>query len=448
MYTTRYMGMLDKERPLLPVVFSSGCSAAAFDDEIRTDIRDKLPSWAPGLWSEFLLTNDAGGIAFIGFTGTTGSDYQFVESNGYVEIAGVRHADHILVETIKRLPGSRIGDAFRGALEEVLNDENIKLNPSTDNEKWRLRVYLEAELIGDPVLRYPEVEWRQPEAPPSIEVLYQPVSGVYKGEVGFRFDRPVSAKVFYLERRYLPDKGYSIFGELVDKVKDVRQYTFKPPYEGKYLLRVSDGKRESWFTFFASPVEELEISYPQNVTAYVGEALGLSIEANMEASCSIVSAPEGVVCENMTIKWTPVQEGVFKIVFEVEASNKSIQGEIEVRVEEMKIALVQPQNGSTGLPLDVQLCVSLSKACRVEFYSSSGSTIGYGEGKDVCTSWTGLKEGTEYLWRVRANCSGMLYESETWWFRTSFIPEADFYFKVSGSEVRLSQAALMLTAMG
>jgi PKD repeat protein len=438
MYTTRYMNMLDKRRPLLPVVLSSGCSAAAFDEEIR-DIY--LPNWAPGLWSEFLLTNDAGGIAFVGFTGTTGSDYQFSESDGFVEVAGVKHADNILIKTLKNLPGNRLGDAFKAALEEVKSEENIKLNPSTEVEEWKLRVYLEAELIGDPVLKYPAVSWRQPESPPEIEVLSQPLNGVYKGEVSFRFDRPVSAKVFYLESRYLPDRGYSIFGELVEKAKDVREYTFTPPYEGKYLLRVSDGKRESWFAFKASPVEELKIEYPENVTAYVGQQLEVKIEANMGAGCSVVSAPAGVVCENMTLKWTPASTGVFKIVFEVTANNQSVQGELEVNVREIEIKAVSPPNGSTGLPLDVELCASLSRACNVEFLTSSGSAIGSGDGTDVCVSWSGLEEGRVYQWMVRANCSGVTYESETWWFRTSYRPVADFSFEVNGSVVSFTSTS-------
>lgn len=431
MYTTRYMNMLDKSRPLLPVVLSSGCSAAAFDDEIR-DIY--LPSWAPGLWSEFLLTNDAGGIAFIGFTGTTGSDYQFAERNGYVEIAGVMHADNILIRTIQHLPGNRLGDAFKTALEEVLVGEGIKLNSSTKKDEWKLRVYLEAELIGDPVLQYPAVEWNQPRTPPKIDVSPECIGTVCKGGTTFKFDRTVSAKLFYLEHRYLPDKGYSVFGELVDKAKDVREYTLDPPYEGKYLLRVFDGKLESWLAFYASPVKELEISYPRNVTAYVGEVLEVKINANMDAECSIISAPDGVSCENMTIKWIPAESGDFRMIFAVSANNDSVQGEIKVMVKDMNITATNPRNGSTGQPLDLELCVSLSRSCSVEFYSSE-NLIGFGERKNACVEWSGLDEGRKYEWMVKANCNGTVYNSETWWFRTSFRPVADFRFEINGSSV-------------
>lgn len=434
-YTTVYISKLSKKNPVLPVVVSDGCGSAAYDEEIMPSYFSTMLNWygAPKYpWAEYILIRDAGAIAFVGFTRTTESDFSFAVSNGQVEVSQVKHAQAILSNFVKKMPGNHLGLALKDSLAEYSSNVNSK--PSTKSEDWALRIYLMTQLIGDPTLKFPNTEVLQSDKPVlSISGKILSISnGVpsYEGAINFSFDKIVSVKIFDLTNGSVP---------LIASEKNVSKYTFNPQANAKYLLRASDGLRESWYTFYAKPnlLSNLVVSYPSYVAGKVAEEIVIGLQSNKNANCRLISAPSGTICENMTIKWTPKLSGDHLIIFEVYTESEKAGGMINISVSDVNLLLTSPKNLESGLSLSPKLCANVDSYCKVEFYSKDliGSTSGKGE---LCVYWQNLEENMVYEWRAVAYCGDEVYRTENWTFKTSVRPVADFEYTISGNKVKFT----------
>lgn len=421
-YTTVYLSKLSKKNPVLPVVVSDGCSSAGYDEEIMPSDFSSMFNWASAPkypWAEYLLLNNAGGIAFVGFTRTTGSDYFFQINSGEVQVSSVKHAQTILTEFTKNLPGNTLGLALKTAMASY--SPNVKLSQATKADDWALRVYLMATLIGDPTLRYPQlndVEVSKPNF--SVVGRYSEVNGIpsFDGSIKFVFPESTTVKLFNLTNKSVP---------LVEVKRGVYEYTFNPESEAKFLLRASNGLRETWYTFYAKPnsnsstnnstIIPLQIIYPSSIEVRVAESLSVKIEANKDAYCRITSAPSGVSCSNMVITWTPVKAGDYTINFEVSSGSETVSGKIVVKVKSATLKLLKPENLATNVSLPTELCANVDTYCSLEFYTTN--LIGTSSGKeDICIK-VNLEAGKTYQWFVRAKCGEEVYNSEVWSFTTS-----------------------------
>lgn len=450
LYTTRYLAEVGKLGDVLPVVMSAGCKVAAYDDELLTE-----DSWI-NRWlyeghtfSEMLLLHDAGGIAFIGFTrSTTLADYFYHSShvtqegyadNGFVSIDDdVRFAAYIVMQIADKLgTGRSLGEVFRDALNEYINDS---AGPTY--------LLLEAELLGDPTLQLPALVQKntpKPEVtvesqPVSIERPCRSVNGErycdgsipkFVGGVDFSFDEPVVVKVFNLESKV----------SLLLKVDSTSALSFSHEESGKYLLRASNGKRETWYVFYFEPGESgLEITYPEQVETEVGQTVTVEIGANVEsAECRLVSAPSGAKCRNLTFTWTPTAPGNYTVDFVVSGENSTVNGSFVIIVHPLNIKSVYPENHATGIELSPVLNIRVNASgCRMaEFYTDSGELIGVSviENGYASVEWGELEPGKMYGWYVVVRGDGCEATSDIFNFRTSFVPEADFEYRVSGSTV-------------
>ncbi len=455
-YTTRYLLQVSKTKPLLPIVISSGCTVAAYDDELVSEVRDYFTDHP---FSELLLLHDAGGIAFIGFTRTTRADY-FYESthvtqegyadNGFVAIEkdDVRFADYIIMRIVDELgTGKPLGAAFRDALNDYMSSS---VEPAVD-------VLLKAELIGDPTLQLPALEQREPPASPmmnveseaaSIETPCRWINGMkfcdgtipkFVGSVRFSFNEPVTVKIFNLSVRSVP---------LVLKLVGIDHFTFSPEGSAKYLLRASNGKREVWYVFYAEPAgsssENISISYPKIISAEVGKKVEVTIEVSgsENAECELISAPEGAACSNLTFAWTPERAGNYTVVFRVTDGSSSADGRFTVVVSDPRIPeidLVYPENGATGVELSPLLKVRIDGPSNytAEFYTKSGELIGVCgvENGYAVVKWSDLEAGTVYEWYVVVKWNGGEKTSDVYEFKTSECPEANFEYSVNGNVV-------------
>lgn len=419
-YTTVYLSKLSKKNPVLPVVVSDGCSSAGYDEEIMPSDFSTMLNWASAPkypWAEYLLVSNAGGIAFVGFTRTTGSDYIFQINSGEVQVFRIKHAQAILTEFTKNMPNNTLGFALKTALSNY--SPNVKMNPATKAEDWTLRVFLMTTLIGDPTLKFPQlsdVETKKPNF--SVVGKYTEINGIpsFEGTVKFAFNENATVKLFNLTNNSIP---------LVEVKRGVYEYTFNTTSDAKFLLRVSNGLRETWYTFYAkrevnsvnnSTSTPLQISYPSSTELKVAESLSIKIGANKEANCRITSAPVGVNCSNMLITWTPSKTGDYSIEFEVYSGSEVASGKILVKVKNATLKLLKPENMATNVNLSTELCANVDTYCSLEFYAPSlvGTSIGRG---DVCIK-VNLEAGKTYQWFAKAKCGEEVYTSETWSFTT------------------------------
>ncbi len=421
-YTTVYLSKLSKKNPVLPVVVSDGCSSAGYDEEIMPSDFSTMLNWASAPkypWAEYLLVSNAGGIAFVGFTRTTGSDYFFQINSGEVQVSGIKHAQAILTEFTKNLPGNTLGFALKTAMASY--SPNVKLSQATKADDWALRVYLMATLIGDPTLRFPQlsnVEVNKPKF--SVVGKYSELNGIpgFEGVVKFVFTENTTVKLFNLTNKSVP---------LVEVKRGVYEYTFNPVSEAKFLLRASNGLRETWYTFYAKPnsnsstnnstIIPLQINYPSSIEVKVAESFSVKIDANKEASCRITSAPSGVSCSNMIITWTPVKVGDYTINFEVSSGSETVSGKIVVKVKNATLKLLKPENFATNVSLSAELCANVDTYCSLEFYATN--LLGTSSGKgDICIK-ANFEAGKSYEWFVKAKCGEEVYNSEIWTFTTT-----------------------------
>ncbi len=450
MYTKRDLSLLKKKDSVLPIFISEGCEVAAYD----TELAPNLWIWYPPKdksFAEYLLTIKAGAIASIASARSTTIDGQFEINNGFVKFTNFNYM-HVITSRILEDIGkvNTFGEAFKDALTYYSNKYNLKpVNPKDKKTKWIYQVILQTVLLGDPTLKLPKLESGKPSSL-KVEILSKPEKNVkvfsnyerryytypfYEGAVHMRFNENVTVKVFKLSQITVP---------IIERKQVGGDYVFKPKEYGKYLIRISDGRTEVWYDFYAEPLPNHPpiVEKIGEIHAKVGENVVVHINASDpdgdSITCKPLELPEGAKLTNFTFYWIPQKPGNYTVKFVVsDDKGASTEGTFIIHVcgVAINITLVYPPNGATNVPLSPTLRVKVegAKNYTVEFYSGDGKLIGTSNNGSI--TWNNLKPGTTYKWFVIVKGEFGEVKSRTWNFTTSYAPIADFKYTVSGRNV-------------
>ncbi len=449
MYTKGDLAKIkEKKNAVLPIFISEGCSVAAYDTElVKSNFFTLYPPYDKS-FAEYLLVIKAGAIASIGASRSIPpTTWKFEIVNGTINFTDYDYT-HVITARILEDIGKvkTLGDAFKDALTYYSEKYDLKpVTPEDERGKEIYQTFFEIILLGDPTLKLPKLEIN-PVKPPKVEILSKPEEYIkvwdgieqryyeyplYEGGLTIYVDGNATVKVFdpinLIERKVVHGT-----------------YTFTPSKYGKYLMRISNGKSEIWFTFYAEPVENHApiVESIGVINATVGEKVVVKINASDpdgdEITCKPISLPEGAKIENFTFYWKPTEPGNYTVEFAVvDSKGASTEGSFTVHVEPRKVEItpVYPPNNAKNIPLSPKLEVEVKGAenYTVEFYGN-GELIGTSNNGSIV--WKDLKPGTTYEWFVVVVVTEFgNYTSQKWNFTTSYAPIANFSYEVSGRNV-------------
>ena len=369
--------------------------------------------------------------------------------DGNVIIDDILYLDRILLNVLK-LRGNTLGDAVKYALEEFSNSDFT--NPYN-----RLTLF-EFVLLGDPALTIQSMESTTTDQPVRVTACTEnytsfkdlDVTGeipVFEGYVELNVENAKVLKLFNYSDRSLP---------LIDKIEVPNNFTynFKVENEGIYLLRASNGEKETWFIFYAKPSEEIEVnesleiynlsvvvvSNSVNIVWYTNKPADTAIEGDIE-----YYKDESVTIHKVTI--TGLNPGVYNCVAVSRSGDEVARVEFNFTIMAVNkppsITLQYPKDGATGVELNPELSVFVEDQdgdeLTVSFYDSQGNLIGKqtlkGNGT-VKVKWTGLEYGKRYRWYVIVSDGKTEVKSKIWSFTTNYKPTADFNYSIDNTTVK------------